>query len=211
MIRKMEGNSFKGCRRPRWIKALLALVLVGVLCFGGLFGAVMYGSYDHINGNPQIMVILGCQVKPWGPSILLQDRLDKALDYLENHPDMTVVVSGGQGPDEHVTEARAMADYLIEQGVKEERILLEEASHNTVQNLRYTARLLEEEGYDMEQDIVVVSNGFHLTRVRMLFDRVWGGDENLSTLAAPSSHVPSRIKMYIREPLALVKSFVLDR
>lgn len=211
MIRKMEGNSFKGCRRPRWIKALLALVLVGVLCFGGLFGAVMYGSYDHINGNPQIMVILGCQVKPWGPSILLQDRLDKALDYLEDHPDMTVVVSGGQGPDEHVTEARAMADYLMEQGVEEERILLEEASHNTVQNLRYTARLLEEEGYDMEQDIVVVSNGFHLTRVRMLFDRVWGGDENLSTLAAPSSHIPSRIKMYIREPLALVKSFVLDR
>lgn len=211
MIRKMEGKSFKGCRRPRWIKALLALVLVGVLCFGGLFGAVMYGSYDHINGNPQIMVILGCQVKPWGPSILLQDRLDKALDYLEDHPDMTVVVSGGQGPDEHVTEARAMADYLMEQGVEEERILLEEASHNTVQNLRYTARLLEEEGYDMEQDIVVVSNGFHLTRVRMLFDRVWGGDENLSTLAAPSSHVPSRIKMYIREPLALVKSFVLDR
>ena len=211
MIRKMEGNSFKGCRRPRWIKALLALVLVGVLCFGGLFGAVMYGSYDHINGNPQIMVILGCQVKPWGPSILLQDRLDKALDYLEDHPDMTVVVSGGQGPDEHVTEARAMADYLMEQGVEEERILLEEASHNTVQNLRYTARLLEEEGYDMEQDIVVVSNGFHLTRVRMLFERIWGGDENLSTLAAPSSHVPSRIKMYIREPLALVKSFVLDR
>lgn len=211
MIRKMEGNSFKGCRRPRWIKALLALVLVGVLCFGGLFGAVMYGSYDHINGNPQIMVILGCQVKPWGPSILLQDRLDKALDYLEDHPDMTVVVSGGQGPDEHVTEARAMADYLMEQGVEEECILLEEASHNTVQNLRYTARLLEEEGYDMEQDIVVVSNGFHLTRVRMLFGRIWGGDENLSTLAAPSSHVPSRIKMYIREPLALVKSFVLDR
>lgn len=211
MIRKMEGNGFKDCRRPWLIKALLAMVLVGVLCFGSLFGAVMYGSYDHINGNPQIMVILGCQVKPWGPSILLQDRLDKALDYLEDHPDMTVVVSGGQGPDEHVTEARAMADYLMEQGVEEERILLEEASHNTVQNLRYTARLLEEEGYDMEQDIVVVSNGFHLTRVRMLFERIWGGDENLSTLAAPSSHVPSRIKMYIREPLALVKSFVLDR
>lgn len=211
MIRKIEVNSFKGHRRPRWIKALLALILVGVLCFGGLFGAVMYGSYDHINGNPQIMVILGCQVKPWGPSILLQDRLDKALDYLEDHPEMTVVVSGGQGPDEHVTEARAMADYLMEQGVEEERILLEEDSHNTVQNLRYTARLLEEEGYDTQQDVVVVSNGFHLTRVRMLFERVWGGDENLSTLAAPSSHIPSRIKMYIREPLALVKSFVLDR
>lgn len=211
MIRKIEVNSFKGHRRPRWIKALLALVLVGVLCFGGLFGAVMYGAYDHVNGNPQIMVILGCQVKPWGPSILLQDRLDKALDYLEEHPDTTVVVSGGQGPDEHVTEARAMADYLMEHGVEEARILLEEESHNTVQNLRYTVKLLEKNGYDTDQDIVVVSNGFHLTRVRMLFGRVWGGDENLSTLAAPSSHMPSRIKMYIREPLALVKSFVLDR
>ena len=84
MIGKVEVASFKGRRRPKWIKVLASLVLIGTLCFGGLFGAVMHGSYDHINGNPQIMVILGCQVKPWGPSILLQDRLDKALDYLED-------------------------------------------------------------------------------------------------------------------------------
>ena len=69
------------------------------------------------------MVILGCQVKPWGPSILLQDRLDEALGYLEDHPDMTVVVSGGQGPDEPSTEAQAMADYLIEHGISEDTIL----------------------------------------------------------------------------------------
>ena len=80
-----------------------------------------------------------------------------------------------------------------------------------MQNLRYTDQLLAEEGYDTTEDIVVVSNGFHLTRVRMLWNRVWGGDYNLSTLAAPSSHLPSRLKMYIREPLALVKSFVFDR
>ena len=211
MIHKIEVSSFKGRRTPRWLKAIAALVPAGALCFGGLFAAVLHGSYDHIQGDPQIMIVLGCQVKPWGPSILLQDRLDKALDYLEDHPDMTVVVSGGQGPDEHVTEVRAMADYLMEHGVGEENILLEEESHNTVQNLTYSVQLLAEQGFDTTQDIVVVSNGFHLTRVRMLFERVWDGDENLSTLAAPSSHIPSRIKMYIREPLALVKSFVLDR
>ena len=59
--------------------------------------------------------------------------------------------------------------------------------------------------------MLVVSNGFHLTRVRMLFDRSWEGTYTLSTLAAPASHTPSRLKMYIREPLALVKSFLLDR
>ena len=203
---------YRGKRRlPAWAKALLALILAGAVAFSALLGAVLWGSYDHLRGDPQIMVILGCQVKPWGPSILLQDRLDEALDYLEEHPDMTIVVSGGQGPDEPSTEARAMYDYLVANGVDGDKILLEDQSHNTVQNLRYTAQLLAEEGYDTTEDIVVVSNGFHLTRVRMLWDRVWGGDYNLSTLAAPSSHLPSRLKMYIREPLALVKSFVFDR
>lgn len=203
--------SFKGRRRLSWVRVLLALVLAGVLTFSALFGAVMSGAHDRIQGDPGIMIILGCQVKPWGPSILLQDRLDKALSYLEDHPDMTVVVSGGQGPDEHVSEARAMADYLMASGFPEAQILLEDQSHNTVQNLICSNDLLNEKGYDTTQDIVVVSNGFHLTRVRMLWDRVWGGNYNLSTLAAPSSHTPSRLKMYVREPLALVKSFVFDR
>lgn len=211
MIARIGLVSFKGRRTPRWLKMIFVLALVGILGFSALLGAVLSGAYDQIDGEPRVMVILGCQVKPWGPSILLQDRLDKALDYLENEPDMTVVVSGGQGPDEHISEAQAMADYLMEQGIGKERILLEDQSHNTVQNLTLTRQLLDELGYDLEQDIVVVSNGFHLTRVRMLWDRVWGGEDNLSTLAAPSSHVPSRLKMYLREPLALVKSFVFDR
>lgn len=198
-------------RKPLWLKVLLGLVLAGAVTFGALFGAVLCGSHDHIRGDPQVMVILGCQVKPWGPSVLLQDRLDKALDYLEDHPDLIIVVSGGQGPDEPVSEARCMYDYLTEHGVDGARILMEDQSHNTVENLRYTMDLLAEAGYDTTADMVVVSNGFHLTRVRMLWSRVCGGDYNLSTLAAPSSHVPSRLKMYIREPLALVKSFVFDR
>jgi uncharacterized SAM-binding protein YcdF (DUF218 family) len=176
-----------------------------------LFGAVLSGSYDQIKGNPRIMVILGCQVKPWGPSILLQDRLDKALEYLEDNPDLVVVVSGGQGPDEPVPEAQAMAEYLVEHGVSKEQIILEDQSYNTMQNLSRSVMLLDKLGYDDQEGVVVVSNGFHLTRVRMLWARVCGGDDNLSTLAAPSSHAPSRLKMYIREPLALVKSFILDR
>lgn len=209
---RTEVSNFKGRRRPLWLKAAVALVLAGVLTFGTLFGVVMYGSRDQITGNPQIMIILGCQVKPWGPSILLQDRLDEALDYLEDHPDMTVVVSGGQGPDEPSTEAQAMYDYLVDNGVDEERILKEEQSHNTYQNLQYSFELLKEEGYGEQMgQILVVSNGFHLSRVRMIFDRVWEGTYTLSTLAAPSSHALSRLKMHIREPLALAKSFVFDR
>ena len=206
---KIEVASYKG-RRPRWLNALLTVILAGAMVFAVLLGVVLSGAHSSVSGDPQVMIVLGCQVKPWGPSVLLQDRLDTALAYLQDHPDMTVVACGGQGADEPESEARAIAGYLTEHGVDKGRILLDEDSHNTHQNLKNAARLLSEEKLDpAHTQVVVVSNGFHLARARMLAQRC--GFEEVSTLAAPESHLPSRLKMYLREPLALVKSFVADR
>ena len=206
---KIEVASYKGKRAPLWLKVLLALVLVGALSFSALLGAVLAGAHDQLLGEPRVMIVLGCQVREDGPSVLLRDRLDEALAYWEDHEDTLIVVSGGQGSNEPTTEARAMADYLEERGVEEDQILLEDRSHNTAQNLRYSRALLEEAGEDLSGGVIVVSNGFHLTRARMLAQRA--GFDQVSTLAAPTSHLPSRLQMYIREPLALVKSFLLDR
>ena len=206
---KIEVASYKGKRAPLWLKVLLALVLAGALSFSALLGAVLAGAHDQLLGDPRVMIVLGCQVREDGPSVLLRDRLDEALAYWEDHEDTLIVVSGGQGSNEPTTEARAMADYLEERGVEEDQILLEDRSHNTAQNLRYSRALLEEAGEDLSGGVIVVSNGFHLTRARMLAQRV--GFDQVSTLAAPTSHLPSRLQMYIREPLALVKSLLLDR
>lgn len=206
---KIEVASYKGKRAPLWLKVLLALVLAGALSFSALLGAVLAGAHDQLLGEPRVMIVLGCQVREDGPSVLLRDRLDEALAYWEDHEDTLIVVSGGQGSNEPTTEARAMADYLEERGVEEDQILLEDRSHNTAQNLRYSRALLEEAGEDLSGGVIVVSNGFHLTRARMLAQRA--GFDQVSTLAAPTSHLPSRLQMYIREPLALVKSFLLDR
>ena len=209
--KRYKGNRPRSTAR-KWLVGLLAIVLVCVLVFTGLLVCVLAGDRDQINGDPQIMIILGCQVLPSGnPSMLLRDRLDEALDYLEAHPDMTVVVSGSMAGTEPITEASCMAEYLIANGVPEENIIQEDKSHNTWQNLQFSGELLAQLGYDTTVDMIVVSNGFHLTRARMLWERVWGDDYNLSTLAAPSSHLPSRLYMHIREPLALLKSFIFDR
>ncbi len=208
-MNKIEVYSYKGNRFTTWVKVLLALIGAGILAFALLLGTVLWGAYDHISGDPQVMIILGCQVRQDGPSVLLKDRLDEALTYLEDHPDMTVVVSGGQGPDEPTTEAQAMAEYLIANGVEEENIIQENFSHNTAQNFQFTMEHLQDQDIDYSDGVLVVSNGFHLTRARMLAQRA--GFENISTLAAPASHLPSRLYMYVREPLALVKSFVFDR
>ena len=206
---KIEVASYKGKRLHPVVKVFLVLVLLGTLVFGALLGLVLGGAHDSIDGDPQVMIILGCQLHDWGPSVMLQDRLDKALDYLKDHPEVVVVVSGGQGENEPTSEAQGMADYLADHGFARENIILETQSHNTHQNLTYSARHLEEAGVDIKSGVVIVSNGFHLTRAKMLAGRA--GYENVSVLAAPSSHTPTRLKMYIREPLALVKSFVFDR
>ena len=207
---KQYYHPYGGRRIPWWGRVIIALILLAAVCFGILEGIVLSGGRDAVQGEPKVMVILGCQVKPWGPSILLQDRLDKALDYWQEHPEITIVVSGGQGPDEPVSEAQCMYDYLTGQGVDGAQILLEDQSHNTWENIQYTLELLQSEGLDTDE-MLVVSNGFHLARVKLLWGREWEGSYTLSTLAAPSTHFPSRVKMYIREPFALVKSFLFDR
>ena len=207
----MSYKPYHGGRGKRisWLTVLLALVLAGAVCFLIPFVAVLAGAHSEIQGEPKIMVIFGCQLHSWGPSTLLQDRLDTALAYLEDHPDMTVVVSGGQGTNEPASEAQGMYDYLTAHGVDGGHILLEDRSFNSRENVAYSLGVLAAEGYDTSGGVVLVSNAFHLTRARMLWERA-DGSGPVSVLAAPSSHLPTRLKMYIREPLALVKSFFLD-
>ena len=214
-----EYANYRGRSRGRgWLTALLALVILGLLAFGALEVYIGLHSRDRMAGDPQVMVIFGCQVRRDGPSILLRDRLDTALDYLEDHPDIRIVVAGGKGDDEHMSEAQAMYDYLTAHGVDGERIWMEDQSRNTWQNINNTFALMEREGWDLTGDVLLVSSGFHLARIEMLWDRVRagalgdaGGGGYVCTLAAPVSHAPSRVQMFFREPLALAKSFLLDR
>ena len=108
MKHKRRYRPYPGRLGSFWLRALLIVVLAGVVCFAVLAGLVRSGERDELHGEPKLMIILGCKVESWGPSLLLQDRLDTALDYLASHPDMTVVVSGGKGDDEHMSEAQCM-------------------------------------------------------------------------------------------------------
>lgn len=208
MRMKQKTSAYRGGKQKLWRRIVLAVILILIAGFAVLEGLVITGAKTELLAQPDVMVILGAQVKESGPSVLLRDRLNTALEYLEEHPELPVVVSGGQGDNEPESEADAMADYLVERGISEARIWREDASHNTSQNLQYTLELLEEKGYDTADiHLVVVSNGFHLTRVRLLAGRY--GLE-VSTLAAPSSHAFSRVRSYIREAPALVKSFLFD-
>lgn len=221
----MKQTNYRGGsgrnRAKKWLAALLVLVIAGIAAFAALevyIGIHSRGKAVWGDPHPQVMVIFGCQVRKDGPSILLKDRLDTALDYLEEHPDIKIVVTGGKGDDEHVSEAQAMYDYLTIHGVDGENIYMEDQSRNTWQNVNNTFALMEREGWNLTDDVLLVSSGFHLARIELLWDRARtgilgdaGGGGYVCTLAAPVSHAPSRVQMFFREPLALVKSFLFDR
>ena len=205
-----DGLSGYSGKRRGLRRALLLLLAAGLVFFAVLEADIALHSRTRVAEEPEVLVIFGCKVESWGPSVLLRDRLDTALDYLEDHPELTVVVTGGKGDDEHQSEAQCMYDYLTVHGADGEKILLEDRARNTWQNVNYTLDLLEEKGYSTHGTVVAVSSGFHLLRIELLWDRAGGGGL-AGTLAAPVSHTPSAVQMFFREPLALVKSFVFDR
>ena len=205
------GKPFRAAgRMSPVIKVLLVLIVLALLAFLALEAVVIAGSRSELRKDPDVVLILGCKI--WGeePSPALRRRLDTALDYLEELEARNcaplVVVSGGKGDDEPVSEAQSMADYLMGQGLDAGRILLEDQSTSTASNLKNTIALLEREGLN-NPHVTIVSNGFHLTRVRMLAAR-YGMD--CSTLSAPMPDWPSRLYSTLREAPALVKSFLMD-
>ncbi|MEG2455394.1 MAG: YdcF family protein [Oscillospiraceae bacterium] len=200
-------SRYSGRRRHYFLWALGLFFALGLACFAALEGLVFFGGQTSFTGNEQVMVVLGAQVTPTGPAVLLQDRLDAALSHFASHPEMTVVVSGGQGDNEHATEASVMKDYLVARGMPEGSILEEGESHNTAQNLRFTADLLRQQGVSTHGGVLIVTNRFHLFRAKMLGERY---GMTVSTLAAPESHPGARLKSYLREPFGIIKSFLFD-
>ncbi len=146
----------------------------GVVCiFGGLFGlgviiaiiisCFMIGAMnDKPKGKPTTLVVLGCQIKADEPSLMLKRRLNAAYEYLIEHEDVSVVVSGGQGSDEITSEADVMRNYLLGKGISEDRIFMEDKSVNTQENIRFSKEIIEKEG--LCSDITIVTDGFHQLR-----------------------------------------------
>lgn len=218
---KMKKTNYRGGnvrnRAKKWLAALLVLLGLGLALFGALEIVIAMGSRDKTSfqtgPEPGAMVVFGCQVRTDGPSVLLRDRLDTALAYWEEHPDIKIVVTGGKGDDERQSEARCMYDYLTAHGVDGAQIYMEDQSQNTWQNICFSKPLMENNGMDCMADCrpILVSSGFHLARICMLWERANPEGWPPATLAAPCSHAPSAVRMFFREPLALVKSFLFDR
>lgn len=185
-------------------KRILAVLLVlGVLLFTFLEAEVIRRSKTDHETAVAGVIILGAGVNGTVPSLSLRVRLDAALEYLADKPDIPIVVTGSKGPGEDISEARCMADWLIAHGVDEKRILVEDQADNTRENIAFSKAMLHENGYDTLASYAVVSSDYHLCRAAVY----WGTPAYMVGVAARMPETYQRslltVNYYIREAFAL--------
>lgn len=146
----------------RWLRRI---VVAGLAVWFSLTAFVaVYGGRSTAQGDEAAIVVLGAGLRGSRPGTMLTLRLQAALDQWRQNPEALLVVSGGQGPDEAVPEAWAMAQWLREQGVPEDKILQEDRSTSTWENFVFSRQLLLENGVDENQPIAYATSDFHCWR-----------------------------------------------
>lgn len=153
------------------------------------------------------LLVLGAGVNGDTPSLILYERLDRALKYLENNKVDKIIVSGGQGPGENITEAEAMKRYLVSKGINEASVIKEEKSKSTLENLRFSKRILDDISSSADFKTAIVTSDFHMFRAEFLAKRA--GLHGYSVPAPiPVWLIPT---YYVRENFAVLKSLIFDR
>lgn len=138
----------------------LGLACLGASLFCFVEGLVLSGFSAKGEPGLSYIIVLGAQMKQNGPSVALARRLDAACRYLEENPDTVCVVSGGQGSNEPVSEAEGMYEYLVKKGIAPLRIIKEEQSVRTAENLAFSRKLIPGE----VKRVGIVTSNFHVYR-----------------------------------------------
>lgn len=154
-----------------------------------------------------VFIVYGAGLKDNEPGVTLRKRLDTAYDCLSEKPDSVCILSGGRGADEIRAEALVMKDYLIEKGIDEERIYVEDKSSNTLENIKFSLQIIEEEGLS-DNCIVSVSNAFHIPRIELIFSRM---DTESEFVLAPDPNPYSMFSVLVREYMSYAKLLIFSQ
>lgn len=190
---------------PKVLKIVIIVLLAMVIAFCSFL--FIYGSTNSINYEEDAIIVLGAGVHGEKPSRVLKDRLNAVLDYHSKNPDALIVVSGGKGPQESVTEAYAMEKYLLDNGVPKESIIKEEKATSTYENFTYSKELLDEYcGGDYT--VAFISNEYHIYRASGIAKSAGISD---ITYFHSTTRWYSILPGTLRECLAVAKFWVLDK
>ena len=187
------------------IKLILKSVVIAVLSIIIILeGIIFWGSRNNFSPDAEYIIVLGAKLHGSKPSKSLLYRMNTALDYMKQYPNMKLIATGGKGSDELIPEAIAIRNYFLKNGISSDRIIVEDKSENTFENMKFSRKLIKENG---KVKVNIVTNRYHIIRAKMLAKR-----NDFIAFGVPS-RTPKKvlIKSYLRESMALIKSFFLDK
>jgi uncharacterized SAM-binding protein YcdF (DUF218 family) len=207
LLRPRTGLDFTFLHQ--WNFKTFAFILLCGWAFSFLLVQVLivYHAFGREIPETDWCILLGAGLRGERPTKTLRCRLDTAAAYLTKHRNTRIIVSGGQGPGETITEAEAMRRGLVQGGVEPARIYLEDRATSTAENLCYSRDVITNAGGNDASRISVISSDFHLFRVRLLAQKL-GMEVYLIPAPTPWYLLPNTC---IREYFALIKSVILDR
>ncbi|MBQ8074587.1 MAG: YdcF family protein [Oscillospiraceae bacterium] len=151
-----------------WLKRIVAVVTcIGLMYFCVVEYLVVSNAKTDADPQRSYLIVLGAAVHGDMPSLSLYHRLSSALDYLNTYPESKAVLSGGQGKGENLSEALCMHDWLVSSGIEEERLILEDRSTSTMENLQFSWEKLQELGCAPD-DVAILSSNYHLYRAKTM-------------------------------------------
>ncbi len=189
-----------------WWRAVLILTCLGVLYFCAVEVPIIKNARTDKDPEREYLVVLGAAVYGDQPSLTLVRRLEGARDYLNAYPDSVAIVSGGMGKGETVTEAQAMHDWLIANGIPEERVLMEPEATSTLENLSKSYDIIRARGDEPDGKVAVVSSAYHLYRAKLI-SRSLGVEA--AGVAAPWGYFFVMLNYFIREAFGVTKLWIL--
>lgn len=182
-------------------KIITVVIILGLLLFVITEGCILSAFRAKGKENLDYIIVLGAQIKEKGPSAALKFRLDEAYDYLVENENTICIVSGGQGANEPCTEAQGMYEYLVKKGISPERILLEDKSTDTSENIAFSMNLLDKD----HDSVGIVTNNFHVFRGVHLAKHM--GIKNVCGISAPSN-IYFQLNNMVREFFGIMKDLV---
>lgn len=187
---------------PKGVRiAWYTLVCIGLCIFAAIEGSILSAMRMPAKDGLDYIIVLGAAVRGETPTSPLLLRMERALDYLEQNPNTVAIASGGQGRNESISEAECIRRYLIAHGIEETRILLEDQSHDTAENIRNSLALI---GRENAANIGIVTSSFHLRRALLIAEQ-----NGLQASGVPArALLPLGIHYTVREFFGIVELMI---
>ncbi|WP_425915547.1 YdcF family protein [Acinetobacter sp. TSRC1-2] len=175
-----------------------------------IFFAYLHYTIQHNNPAQQAkaIIVLGSGIENGQPSPTLKQRLDVAATYAKHYPQTIIVMTGGLGFKEQITEAEVMSEYIQKHHqIEQSCILLEDQSTSTEQNLRNVQPLLLKHHITLDQPIVIATSDFHILRAKTIAKHQ--GYQQIITISAPTP-LYIRYNSWLREYFAFISGWLLN-